>query len=478
MYTWRKEWLHLFESPWGIIERFKYANTVTGRDVIHILGEEDSVLHPLRKISRNLVTLKGLNEERMKSILGVSLSEHTDQFYKKFLEPLNDTNGSYLRKNLSFCEDCIEIGYHSLFHQYILLEDCPFHRRRLFTKCPECGDSIPYEIDIGLVRHPFSCRCGKSICKINKPYFFFEIWTKTDSLQVQSQELSFWWDWDSNTQKKFKDIFLVPEISSFRGGKTINYLLSIVHGSNPETKNVSDNMIIKCSVRSSTLGSVLPELPPSKLVINYRTHVEAYPMLKLKWPTSTSMVNELSFWSYLNICMLQIFKSIARHIKKNVLAKHRKCIRIYRKNTLNTCPDTLAYFLWRQEIEFKRAKDLNVWASSCAFQNVLTFELLKLKNWLYIEDDIDIFNNRKLWPIVIWIYSRLFSHYLVERFNGYIKFCKNTFSNKAKYDKITLFGTDKEFVSSEYPVFIIERHFFTLDKQEISIHWFIDYHKV
>ncbi|MGR5863220.1 hypothetical protein ACT7CY_27495 [Bacillus pacificus] len=41
-FAWSTEWIQKYESPWGIIEKFKYANAINGNIVLKLIGNEKS----------------------------------------------------------------------------------------------------------------------------------------------------------------------------------------------------------------------------------------------------------------------------------------------------------------------------------------------------------------------------------------------------------------------------------------------------
>jgi hypothetical protein len=64
---------------------------------------------------------------------------------------------------LRYCEICITHGYHSIFHQILLFEECPIHKTKLLTVCLFCNSKIPYEVTNSDVE-AFSCnQCGKRL---------------------------------------------------------------------------------------------------------------------------------------------------------------------------------------------------------------------------------------------------------------------------------------------------------------------------
>lgn len=66
-FTWSADWIQKYESPWGIIEKFKYANAVDGNTVLNLIANDD--VRKLKGISntgrrhRELIHLRGIDYE-------------------------------------------------------------------------------------------------------------------------------------------------------------------------------------------------------------------------------------------------------------------------------------------------------------------------------------------------------------------------------------------------------------------------------
>lgn len=69
---------------------------------------------------------------------------------------------SYESEFLRFCPECVAVGMHFTITQLLLVENCPYHHRRLISCCPECGERIGYRS--GVLNDAFGCReCGRSL---------------------------------------------------------------------------------------------------------------------------------------------------------------------------------------------------------------------------------------------------------------------------------------------------------------------------
>lgn len=121
-YIWRKKWCWPYESAWGILEKFKYANAL-----------DNSVFDMLFNLKVSPVTFMFVKE------LGIYRNAQLD--YKLFYSVLGVPNNHFthlnvflgnqpkviFRQDLYYCPKCIELGYHSYWHQISLITRCPFH---------------------------------------------------------------------------------------------------------------------------------------------------------------------------------------------------------------------------------------------------------------------------------------------------------------------------------------------------------------
>ncbi|QHW34840.1 hypothetical protein GZH47_31315 [Paenibacillus rhizovicinus] len=166
-YTWNPLWVKEYESPWGVFEKFKYANNITSKEFLRTFGTDElrSVKHlSLFYVNANVHTMGRLSEDIILKILKVPVKAHTSEildFVQKrvLIEEL-------LRSDLAYCRYCMRSGYHSIFHQLKFIHSCPFHpHAKLYNSCPTCKKSFKY-----MINDPFSafrCQCGTEL--FNKP---------------------------------------------------------------------------------------------------------------------------------------------------------------------------------------------------------------------------------------------------------------------------------------------------------------------
>ena len=429
-FTWRKEWIHEFESPWGIIERFKYANNITSDEILKLLGTEKSQKHPLQKSSRDLINVGGLDPGKLMSIIGICFSKQNELFMKQFILPLNSPGFKYFGNNTVFCKECLEIGYHSLFHQFALLHKCPFHLTPLVFGCPHCGLSIPYEINTRLFNYPFTCICGANLFKEQIDIPFFQKWQLTNNLSIQMTEIRHWIKLNDKRLAELTNYFILPSDEQFKSEGLIDLLL-------PDFSVKSEN---NCSNFSATSFKILmrePELPPTKIIENIIRDVkESLPNTGQRKITKLIINEYFNFETYRYICLLQIYKAIARNIKKTVLKKHKRCIRSIFVSPSKDCAFALAYIRWRQEIEaiddpcrVERRRTIIRWPISKIPQHFVHNTLMNCISYTELECffgcNKSIINSQELWPAATGLYGKLFAHFALNRFYEWLDYAKS-----------------------------------------------------
>lgn len=68
------------------------------------------------------------------------------------------TVGKWLHQSLRFCPVCLEAGYHSIWHQFVLLHVCPLHGCSLTQLCQSCGtDTGVHGHRSRLALSPYKC---------------------------------------------------------------------------------------------------------------------------------------------------------------------------------------------------------------------------------------------------------------------------------------------------------------------------------
>jgi hypothetical protein len=144
-YCWSKEWIQPHESSWSIIEKFKIANQITYQEFKDIFRLEN-YKEPKKSSDldyTNLYTLSGFDDQKIIDIFGISIKEHEKDNIRLITTKLPIDN-NYFRKNLAYCPVCINVSFHSIFHQFSFIQYCPYHLIPLLKNCVNCTKIIPY----------------------------------------------------------------------------------------------------------------------------------------------------------------------------------------------------------------------------------------------------------------------------------------------------------------------------------------------
>ncbi|OLR27624.1 hypothetical protein [Bacillus cereus] len=177
-FSWNKDWIRKYESPWGILEKFKFANQISGNDVLSLLGNEKiksvKILSFSGEKHRDIVRLPSFDGMKMQEILGINLVTYSNQLIHDMFTILPEaihTPEIYFKDKLTYCPECMKNAYYSIFHQAKLFNECPFHNIPLRNKCNKQIDYLlsNYPTDI-----PFQCNCKQKLFESN--HIFFERW--------------------------------------------------------------------------------------------------------------------------------------------------------------------------------------------------------------------------------------------------------------------------------------------------------------
>lgn len=160
VYAWSTFWVQEYESPWGIFEKFKFANSIDTKELLRTFGTEEllAIKHlSLTGINSNLVSMERLDVEKINSILKLPVKENNNQI-RELISQRTPTKNVF-RTTLTYCKRCIHEGFHSLLHQLSFLRHCPFHpHAKLYDFCIQCKREFPYRLN-DLVQG-FTCQCG------------------------------------------------------------------------------------------------------------------------------------------------------------------------------------------------------------------------------------------------------------------------------------------------------------------------------
>ncbi|MET3289261.1 UNVERIFIED_CONTAM: hypothetical protein ABID98_001831 [Brevibacillus sp. OAP136] len=291
---------------------------------------------------RDLITLEGFQTERVSDVLGINLHSHYQENKYKLNGPFSYkyTDHFFLRPDLAFCIECLKKGFHSLFHQWKLLNYCPFHMTPLTFSCPVCHQHYLYEVtDIGF-HSAFVCKCGKSHIEDHYVRFFYKNWGR--DLVINCNKLNAWLSFDEPQKQKLQIIHFFTEQDLHKTPTLLDGIFGYLG------LNDIDLLNHYTQIKStSTIKEIKGERERAE-ICTYSTDcypkMSEYSLKKLRFQVLQADL----FESYSHI-----LSSIARQLRKTVLMKHKTCIERYYSNSAedSTCPFAFAYLHWRSFIQ-------------------------------------------------------------------------------------------------------------------------------
>ncbi|WP_267379639.1 hypothetical protein [Bacillus sp. GM_Baccil_2] len=355
--TWRKEWIFPFESPWGILEKFRFANQIDGNDVILLLGNAKvrklKTLTFSGKVHRNIIRLSSFDEMKTQKILGINLIKYSNQLIQDMFTILPEAMYSpenYFKDKLTYCPECMKNAYHSIFHQVKLFNKCSFHDIPLFDRCIRCNKQTDYLLNNSPTDIPFQCNCKQSFFEPNN--VFFESW------QFNSYVLNdFTTKWLQLNQEQHSSKYFIyyPFLS-----KKQNYSQHF----NNETMLTKAIIKILNNVSQSTKSQNLKYISSTDSIFYIKNNQTQ--LKELHNNVFSDRINKTNDNVFLSnkeveeaihyevyLSSKQTFKSIARFIRYHILKVHKKCIKLFHKSRMNgeVCVYSLAYIKWRKEVE-------------------------------------------------------------------------------------------------------------------------------
>lgn len=412
-YTWNPQWIFPCESPWSILEKFKFANDANVKDVFAVLGTEyvDNLKTKTvwSKKLRNFATLEGFSDQKAYKILGTPFVSNTENVITRIIRILPfvliSQNEKLVRENVAYCRKCMQWGYHSTLHQIKLFHICPFHPdQNLETKCPDCDREIPYILSDTHMESPFRCLCGRNMTNSPKyGEFYFDIWKKAKGLKINLPEIKKWISLTPNQIDRLERSYFHRKDDLDNRPNTLRYFLQFADLSTKRNwPTIQHNM-----VKSAPYIVTLRGEQESKFLNDtgygcYQNYLQRRHFLY------TDLYNS-SF---------QVFKSIERHLRNTVFKAHRNCIRYFDKDAQNheeICAYALTYILWKQRIgqlnnywEVVNGRRLGRWNhGGVDFYSRQDFNYLVriFERWEHIQQDVTYTG----WAASRWIFTKLMS---------------------------------------------------------------------
>lgn len=170
--VWRKDWIHEYESPWSVFEKLALVNLINRNEILHVFGSKKvkKIRQHIGDTHRDLLTLRGFDLGKLHQTLDFNLKEHSEKVIKPLIAPFYEFYGSWdpwFRKELHWCPQCMEGGFHSWLHQFKLFDTCAFHEIKLTDTCPNCMQTIPFLLSNKQLECAFQCKCGHRLATLH-----------------------------------------------------------------------------------------------------------------------------------------------------------------------------------------------------------------------------------------------------------------------------------------------------------------------
>lgn len=288
-YSWKNNWIWKFESIWCSLQKFKYANELTDIDIGRLINASQSLNKKIYIYSSLYIAQNRIEKKFLHNLLEKDVFDDLDKDLKKFLGPLynNLDIKKYVVSTFRYCPKCIEQGYHSIFHQLNFFNKCIFHNIKLQTKCPSCELENSYTVKYRGINTGFSCSCGY-IPFINSIEEIFNKWNDTKNFTYNKTIKNIECDNIKYMYSSFKYYINKDCVNKIDSMNNSDIYISFIE------ENNNNNI---CTFIPSLKNEMIPSLLDKKN----------------------------SIYDYLgNIMMNQyitIFKSIARHIRRNFIKK-------------------------------------------------------------------------------------------------------------------------------------------------------------
>lgn len=471
-YTWDSSWILQYESPWNILLKFCYMNSITFNDLFKLYGKENlkdkkGVMHDCNKSVKSLF---GLIENLLSEVLKYPIHQKNEKLLNMILlsfSPNEQLNYKFIDSDLKLCPICFKNNFHSTLHQFSFIQTCPFHKIKLITQCPKCNMKYFYNLIDSPLENNYSCKCGFAFASENRSvkYNFFP--------NIIDPAVKKWITLTSTEIAKIQKFLIIDEYAlaldnekvlfSYNIPFVLNCLditTSTIQGGNYD---YLDRRLVRERV---TQVSYLNKRIKCKDFFENRnitnTYQQFFESKNLEYPYKQFFEREDLVYSYQqtqNVC-----DSIARHFRKTILKKHIGCIKEltrYRETLEDEeiCPFAIAYVYWRLRIQgFKKYEYVDNWGTTPIFKErdldfgypVYTYKfydwLQELQRGLVIPEDMSFSRNTYLWLVI-----HLIKEMIIAEFYRCFEYGLNFRDNNKNY-------TISSIYSLKYiPKFLIQR---------------------
>ena len=451
-HTWSIDWIQDYESPWGIFEKFKFANVIEANTIFKLIAN-DNIKH-LKNVStagdmhRCLIYMHSIDSELSEKIFGLDLKQYQNNLAEKTLRVIPNIKNidEFFNSRISYCPICLGKGYHSIFHQLKIFEHCPFHPdHKIIKRCVNCNYFMPEYLLKKGGKEPFRCRCGHSFLEDRR--LVFEIWKK--QLKIKNKVIKLWLDLPKKKVHQYHIIFPFNNYKKHTqtGINSTDYLKLIPKMlTNSFNLNEFNHEVIKLSSHIKIFNI---KYDYRQLKENY---IKSFPdLISIDYSSEKYRMDSIYFEIYKQSRC--IYKAISRYIIRKIIKEHSNCVKTFNKLEFGEpCPHALAFILWKMECENKKlgkienpkefSEDLNFTVLQNQFSvfghGVFMTHIEKILNSeARAETKFDIFKCNI--SSINYILNQVISYLLIERFIKWLELIQNHNESASPDDNIPMY---------------------------------------
>jgi hypothetical protein len=344
--TWDPDCSVLFESAWSLACKICALNYITVDVLCRLIRKPDAVIPSGCPRFARFYDSTWIDFDRFSELLGVSV----DSLKTGFLDQLGFHPKQRTQWTLRRCPQCWQAGFHCVFFDLAIIDECPWHRAKLLDPCMHCIDVVTIDPVLTDAYHP-------RLCPVCYHHSLAREFLTTEKLPSQVAatvlgycvELKQWW--------------------------------ANVRSAVPHSDFIQALMTVGARVPNSSqlqLGLAHAVAPTT---LYWKFTVSAVPARLLGWTRDMPAHDTENIAESVKNDIVSTYKAVSRYLRNRVAKRHRRCIDHLTKysreecfclDASKVCRVALAYVCWeRSLIGFhqlachERSPDLSsdVWAT-------------------------------------------------------------------------------------------------------------------
>ncbi|MFF2876160.1 hypothetical protein ACFVR2_07555 [Gottfriedia sp. NPDC057991] len=319
--VWNINWIREFESIWSILQKMNYANGAQQIEMFAMLSKNKSsnwkTFLSFKKGS--LTTQLHFDKIKLEQYELDKLFHESKLFINQMASGVGIAARHVFEHDvLRFCESCLELGYHSNFHQLRFLTICPIHNKDLTESCPVCFRRYAFNLTNPNLAKPYVCICGHCYMDVNHPIKMFKMFQR----ELKGKET------------------MIPEMNLITEDSFMSRVVFSEIGPPQKLKNHVQRVLQLKQTGKIEAGSETSILISRSL---FKPNHNAIKKQVNPFLESSEMYND----------QRAIYKSIARMLRNTIMKFHRGCVRnlSIKGSFSNVCHYAHAYVCWRKFIE-------------------------------------------------------------------------------------------------------------------------------